>query len=70
MDEIYDVDAEALERVSWFEKGLTTLQQVDFLDSRSTDYTKKMVSFTAGTVKVTREEMAAITKPNFLINKQ
>jgi ribonucleoside-diphosphate reductase beta chain len=70
LDEIYDVDEEALERVSWFEKGLTTLQQVDFLDSRSTDYTKKMVSFTAGTVKVTREEMAAITKPNFLINKQ
>ena len=70
LDEVFEVDDEALKRVSWFEEGLTTLQQVDFLDSRSTDYTKKMVSFTAGTVKVTREEMAAITKPNFLINKQ
>tara|TARA_R110000744_G_scaffold7342_6_gene25368 strand:- start:3593 stop:4657 length:1065 start_codon:yes stop_codon:yes gene_type:complete len=70
LDEVFDVDEEAMERVAWFEKGFTTLQQVDFLDSRSTDYTKKMVSFTAGTVRVTREEMAEITKPNFLINKQ
>ena len=70
LDEVFNIDEEAMERVAWFEEGITTLEQVDFLDSRSTDYTKKMVSFTAGTVKVTREEMAAITKPNFLINKQ
>jgi ribonucleoside-diphosphate reductase beta chain len=70
LDEIYDVDQDALDRVSWFEEGLTSLQQVDFLDSRSTDYTKKLVPFTAGTVMVTRDDMGKILKNNLLINKQ
>ena len=70
LDEVFDVDEESLKRVAWFEEGLTTLQQVDFLDSRSTDYTKKMVPFTAGTVKVTREEMSQITKEHLLMKKR
>ena len=69
LDDIFEVDQEAFKRVAWFEEGLTTLQQVDFLDSRSTDYTKKLVSFTAGTVAVTREDMRKITKDYLLIKK-
>jgi ribonucleoside-diphosphate reductase beta chain len=69
-DSLVRIDLEAMERVSWFEKGLTSLQQVDFLDSRSTDYTKKMVSFSEATTRVSREDMGSILKTNLLINKQ
>ena len=70
LEEIFDIDEDAMGRVSWFEKGLTSLQQVDFLDSRSTDYTKKLVSFSESTTRVSREDMGSILKENLLINKQ
>ena len=66
---IFTVDAESIKATAWFDKGLTTLQQVDFLDSRSADYTKKLVSFTSDTVKVSREEMRNIVKENLKMNR-
>lgn len=69
LETIFDVDKESLERTAWFDQGLTTLQQVDFLDSRSTDYTKKIVPFTSSTVKVTKEEMGGILKENLVMKR-
>ena len=69
LEPIFEVDNESLERTAWFDQGLTTLQQVDFLDSRSTDYTKKLVPFTASTVKVTKEEMGGILKENLVMKR-
>ena len=67
LDEVFDIDEEAMSRVSWFEEGLTTLQHVDFLDSRSTDYTKKLISFTAGTVRTSKDDMSSIIKENLVM---
>ena len=69
LDPVFDIDRVSLERTAWFDQGLTTLQQVDFLDSRSTDYTKKLVSFTSSTVKVTKEEMEGILKENLVMKR-
>ena len=65
---IFTIDNEAIKRTSWFEEGFTTLKQVDFLDSRSTDYTKSIIPFTGKTCQVSREDMGLFLKDSIKVN--
>ena len=65
---IFSVDDEGIKRTAWFEEGFTTLKQVDFLDSRSTDYTKSIIPFTGETCRVSVDEMNYFLKQHLKVN--
>ena len=54
---IFEVNAEQLKELDWFDTQFTTLSQPDFFAKRPTDYTKGLVLFDADTVFVEKESL-------------
>lgn len=54
---VYNVNVEALDSLSWFDDKFVAMSHDDFFAKRPTDYTKKLVQFTADTVFVPRDEI-------------
>lgn len=54
---VYNVNVELLDKLSWFDNKFVAMSHDDFFAKRPTDYTKKLVQFTAETVFVSRDEI-------------
>lgn len=54
---IFNIDQELLKEMSWFEDNFSALSHKDFFAKRPTEYTKNLVTFSEGSVAVSKEEI-------------